>query len=332
MMNLPNANERSRLSRRTLLGLLASVLVSSTVRAESYPARSVRVIVPFPPGGATDLIGRMVAQGLTERLGKTFFVDNRAGANGMLGSQVTATSRPDGYSLLVVASSHPILGVLYPNITYDPIKDFVPVALVASTPYVLVVPPSLPVKTFQEFIDYAKKNPGEIPYASAGMGTSQHLGMELLKRIAGIDMLHVPYKGSGAARSDLLAGRIKAMLDNVAVMLPLINSGKLRALAVTSKLRTSLAPDVPTIAESGVPNFELEGWFGLLAPVGTPPDVVNQLNDAVNAMLKSPDFAARLAPLGAVPIGGTPEAFKIFMSAEKEKWTKIIKESNIRAE
>lgn len=322
----------SRLTRRMVLGMLASAPAFTTARAASYPERPVRIMVPYAAGGATDVIGRLVAQGLTDRLGKSFFVENRGGANGMIGTQAIASSSKDGYNLLVVASSHPIMGALYPSITYDPIKDFVPVALVASTPYVLVVPPSLPVKTLQEFIEYAKKNADQTSYASAGMGTSQHLGVELLKRVAGFDMLHIPYKGSGVARSDLLTGRVQFMLDNIAVVLQLINKGDLRALAVTSKTRTSLLPDVPTVAESGVQNFEIEGWFGLLAPAGTPPDIVKQLNETVNAMLADSSSKALFAPLGAVPLGGTSEAFDAFMSSEKQKWTNIIKEANIRAE
>ncbi|MCP4617944.1 MAG: tripartite tricarboxylate transporter substrate binding protein [Bradyrhizobium sp.] len=322
----------SRLTRRALLSMLAAAPMIQGARAESYPERPVRIVVPYAAGGATDVIGRLIAQSLTDRLGKSFFVENRGGANGMIGTQAVATSAKDGYNLLVVASSHPIMGALYPSITYDPIKDFAPVALVAGTPYVLVVPPDLPVKTLREFIEYAQKNAGKISYASAGMGTSQHLGAELLKRTAGFEMLHVPYKGSGAARSDLLSGRVQFMMDNISILTQSIEKGDLRALAVTSKTRTSLLPDVPTVAESGVPNFEIEGWFGLLAPAETPSNIVKQLNATVNAMLVDPGSKAQFAPLGAIPLGGSPEAFDIFMNAEKVKWTKIIKDANIRTE
>jgi tripartite-type tricarboxylate transporter receptor subunit TctC len=314
-----------------LFALIASAVVEpSSGHAQSYPAQAVRVVVPFAPGGATDVIARLLAQRLTEVMGKSFFVENRGGASGMIGTLAVAKAPPDGYTLLLVASSHPVLASLYPTIAYDPIKDFSPIVLVASTPYFLVVHPSLQIFNLKDLIAYAKKNPGKLNYASAGMGTSQHLGGELLKRVADVDILHVPYRGSGAARGDLLAGRIQFMFDNVAVMLQHASAGELRGLAVTSKARTPLAPNIPTLSESGLPDFELDGWFGLLAPAGTPPEIVRQLNEAVNAMLTDPEYAARFPPLGAVPLGGSPSKFATFINAEWEKWDKIIKEAGIK--
>jgi tripartite-type tricarboxylate transporter receptor subunit TctC len=321
--------------RRFAVALLAvaGALAATAASAQtSYPTQTVKIVVAFPPGGATDVIGRLVAQGLSDKLGKSFVVDNRAGASGIVGSESVARSAPDGNTLLFVPSSHATLKALYPSLSYDPVKDFAPIALVATTPYLLVVHPSLGINDVGQLLAYARANPGKLNYASTGMGTAQHLAGELLKREAKVDILHVPYKGSGAVRGDLLSGRVQMMFDNVAVMSAYVNRGELRGLAVTTAKRTPLAPQVPTVAEAGLPGFEIDGWFGLLAPAGTSPEIVKTLNEAVNALLKDPDLAKRFAAVGAVPVGGTVRQLVDYMKAESDKWGGVIRDANIKAE
>ena len=299
--------------------------------AQTYPAQPVKMIVGFPPGGTTDVIARMVAQGLTEALGKAFVVDNRAGASGTIGAGQVAKAEPDGHTLLMSSSTHGTAPSLYANLPYQE-KDLVAVALMASTPYVFVVHPDTPVTTFAQLIALLKQHPGKYNFASSSPGTGQHLGGELIKRAAGVDMVHVPYKGTGALMPDFLSGRIQMMFENVAIMTPHIRKGTARPLAVSSTKRTSLMPDVPTVAESGVPGFEVLGWFVLFAPAGTPPGVIKLLNGEVNKMIQRPDFVQRFAVLGAEPITSTAEQAGAFVRAEQEKWGKVIRDIGLKVE
>ena len=297
-----------------------------------YPSQTVRVVVGFPPGGTTDLIGRLVAQGLSERLGKPFVVENRPGASGSIGASGVAKAAPDGHTLLLVPSTQGTNSFLYASLPYDTERDFAPVSLIGSTPYLFVVHPGMPAQSFRELIALLKANPGKYQYASTSPGTAQHLGAELVKRMAGVDMEHVPYKGTGAVMPDLLSGRVPMMFENVAVMTPHVRSGKLRALAVSSAKRTPLLPDVPTVSETGMglEGFEVLGWFGLYAPAGTPADIVRRLNAEVNALIAQPATVTRFAELGAEPFGGPPQALASFLKAEQDKWGKIIRDLGIK--
>ena len=305
--------------------------VSSAALAQ-YPNQTVRVVVGFPPGGTTDVVGRLVAQGLSERLGKPFVVENRGGASGSIGAASVARAAPDGYTLLLVPSTQGTNPFLYASLPYDTDRDFAPISLIASTPYVFVAHPSLPAQSFRELILLLKKNPGKYQYASTSPGTAQHLGAELVKRMAGVDMEHIPYKGTGAVMPDLLSGRVPMMFENVAVMTPHVKKGVLRALAVSSAKRTLLLPEVPTVAETGMglEGFEVLGWFGLYAPAGTPADIIRRLNAEVNALIVQPATVQKFAELGAEPLGGPPEALAAFLRAEQEKWGRIIRDLNIK--
>ncbi len=311
--------------------LLLGAIVASPAWAQSYPAQTVKMVVGFPPGGTTDVIARMVAQGLTEALGKSFVVDNRAGASGSIGAGQVAKAEPDGHTLLMSSSTHGTAPALYANLPYQE-KDLVPIALMASTPYVFVVHPDIPVTNFAQVIALLKQNPGKYNYASSSPGTGQHLGGELVKRAAGVDMVHVPYKGTGALMPDFLSGRIQMMFENVAVMTPHIRKGSARPLAISSSKRTPLMPEVPTVAESGVAGFEVLGWFMLFAPAGTPPAVIRTLNTEVNRMISTPAFVQRFATLGAEPITRTPDQAAAFLKSEQEKWGKVIRDIGLKIE
>ena len=315
----------------TACAMASASLFVPQASAQSYPTQPVKIIVGFPPGGTTDVIARMVAQALSESLGKSFVVDNRGGASGTIGAGIVAKAEPDGHTLLLVSSTHGTAPALYANMPYQE-KDLIPVALVASTPYVFVVHPDIRVETFQQLLTLLKQNPGKFNFASSSPGTAQHLGGELVKRAAGVDMVHVPYKGSGALMPDLLSGRVQMMFENVAIMTPHIKKGSLRPLAVSSAKRTLLMPDVPTVAESGVPGFEVLGWFAVLAPAGTPAEVVRVLNAEVNRMIVKPAHVQRFAGLGAEPLASTPEQTVTFIKGEQEKWGRVIRDVGIKAE
>jgi tripartite-type tricarboxylate transporter receptor subunit TctC len=296
--------------------------------AASYPAKPIRLVVPFPAGGTTDILARAVAQKLSEAWGQQVIVDNRPGAGGNIGSDLVAKSAPDGYTLLMgTVGTHAINPSLYAKMPYDHVKDFAPVILVAGVPNVLVVNPSLPVHSVQELIAYAKANPGKLNFASSGNGTSIHLSGELFKTMTGVQMTHIPYKGSAPALTDLVGGQVELMFDNLPSSLPFIKAGRLRALAVTSGTRAAALPDLPTLAESGLAGFEASSWFGVLAPAGTPRDIVAKLNGAIATWLASPEAREKLSSQGAIAAGGTPDAFARHIAAETVKWAKVVKAS-----
>jgi tripartite-type tricarboxylate transporter receptor subunit TctC len=305
----------------------------ANAQTPAYPTKPIRLVVPFPAGGATDILAREVAKHLTETWGQSVVVDNRPGAAGNIGSELVAKAPPDGYTLeMGTVGTHAINASLYSKMPYDHVKDFVPVILVAGVPNVLVVNPSVPVNSVQELIAYAKANPGKLNFASSGSGTSIHLSGELFKVMAGVQMTHVPYKGSAPALQDLIGGQVQLMFDNLPPSLPQIKAGKLRALGVTSATRAPALPDTPTIAESGLPGFEASSWFGILAPAGTSPAIVAKLNAEIAKWLASPEAKEKLAAVGANIAGGTPEDFARHIQAETAKWAKVVKESGAKVD
>ena len=312
------------------ISMALTVIVAGTapVAAADYPTKPIRLVVPFPPGGTTDILARAVAQKLSETWNQQVIVDNRPGAGGNIGADLVAKAPPDGYTLVMgTVGTHAINPNLYSKMPYDHVKDFSPVILVAGVPNVLVVNPSLPVHSVKELIDYAKANPGKLNFASSGNGTSIHLSGELFKTMAGVQMTHVPYKGSAPALADLMGGQVQLMFDNLPSSLGLIKGGKLRAIAVTSTTRAAALPDVPTIAESGLPGFEASSWFGVLAPAGTPHDIVAKLNGTIAAWLATPDAKEKLLAQGAIAAGGSPEDFAQHIDRETAKWAKVVKAS-----
>ena len=317
-----------------LLGVSAFALAAiAGAQAPAYPTKPIRLVVPFPAGGATDILAREVAKHLTDAWGQSVVVDNRPGAGGNIGSELVAKAAPDGYTLeMGTVGTHAINASLYSKMPYDHVRDFVPVILVAGVPNVLEVNPALPVNSVQELIAYAKANPGKLNFASSGSGTSIHLSGELFKVMAGVQMTHVPYKGSAPALQDLIGGQVQLMFDNLPPSLPQIKAGKLRALAVTSAGRAPALPDTPTVAEAGLPGFEASSWFGVLAPAGTPPEIVNKLNAEIAKWLASPGAKEKLANVGANIAGGTPEDFARHIQAETAKWAKVVKESGAKVD
>ena len=319
------------LRRWMIGGLLAGVAFAAS--GQPYPNHAIRLIVPFPAGGTTDILARAAAQKLTESMGQSVVVDNRPGAGGNIGADVVAKSAPDGFTLLMgTVGTHAINPSLYAKMPYDHVKDFTPVVLVAGVPNVLVVNPSLPVNSVADLIKLAKAKPGSINFASSGNGTSIHLSGELFKTMAGVDMTHVPYKGSAPALTDLIGGQVQVMFDNLPSSLPYIKAGKLRAIAVTSSKRAPALPDVPTISESGLPGFDASSWFGILAPAGTPPAVVARLNTEVNKWLQTPEAKEQLLAQGAQAAGGAPEQFAAFIRSETDKWAKVVKASGAKVD
>ncbi|MEO7133302.1 MAG: tripartite tricarboxylate transporter substrate binding protein [Vicinamibacterales bacterium] len=301
--------------------------------AQNYPNKPVRLVVPFPAGGTTDLLARAMAQKLSDALGQQFVVDNRPGAGGNIGADIVAKSPPDGYTLLMgTVGTHAINPGLYAKMPYDHVKDFAPVVLVAGVPNVLVVNPGLPVKTVAELIKAAKDQPGSINFASSGNGTSIHLSGELFKAMTGVQMAHVPYKGSAPALTDLIGGQVQIMFDNLPSALPQIKAGKLRAVAVTSTKRAPALPDLPTIAESGIPGFEASSWFGILAPAGTSRDIVQRINAEANKALQAAEMKDKLLAQGAEAAGNSPEYFADYIRSETTKWAKVVKDSGAKVD
>ncbi len=299
--------------------------------AQTYPAKTVRVVVPFAPGGGIDLMARIVSQKLQEELGQPFVVDNRPGAGGVVGSEVVATARPDGYTLLAVPISH-AANVSLTKLSFDPVADFAPIIHLASAPNVVLVHPSLPVKTIAEFTRLARQHPGELSYASSGNGSSTHLAAELFKMLAKVDLLHVPYKGGGPALIGLLSGQVSMYIGSLPASLPHVRSHKLKGLAVTSAARANALPDMPTVIEAGVAGYEYVGWYGLLAPAGTPAAVIERLNGETNKILRQATIVEKLAADGAQPVGGTPAQFADHIRNEIAKWASVVKYARMRVD
>ena len=308
-----------------------AVMVGSA-SAQTYPSKPIRWIVPFPPGGSTDLLARVVGQKLTEAWGQQVIVENKGGAGGTLGAAEAARAPADGYTLLMGAIHHTIASSVYPKLPYDIQKDFAPITVVAIVPNVQVVNPSVPANSTKELIAYAKANPGKLTYGSAGMGTAHHLIGEQFNLQAGVNILHVPYKGSSPAVADLIGGQVLIMYDTVASCLPHIKSGKLRPLAVATAKRSLALPDVPTIAEAALPGFEVTTWFGALAPVKTPKEIVVKLNGEIVKILAMPDVRKRLLDAGAEPVGNSPEQMAAQIKADSDKFARLVKEAKVTVE
>lgn len=313
--------------------LLAALAPAQSAVAQSYPTKPIRWIVTYPPGGPTDVVARAIGAKLTEAWGQQIIIDNRAGAGGMIGTELGARAAPDGYTLLFGTSAGMTINpALQSKLPYDPVKDFAPVSLLVINPQLLVLNPTVPANSVKELVALAKAKPGQLNYASVGQGSPNHLGMELLKALTGTNIVHVPYKGTGPAITDLLGGQVQLMFNSMPTVLPLVRSGKLRALAVGSTQRISAIADIPTVAESGVPGFENVTWYGMFAPAKTPREIVNKLNAQVVRILAEPDMAQRLSSQGAEPRSSTPDELAKFMRVEFERWAKVIKSAGVKVE
>jgi tripartite-type tricarboxylate transporter receptor subunit TctC len=314
---------------RALL-LLCVWLLGTAAKADDYPSKSIRLIVPFAAGGAVGAVARVLSAPLTTSLGQAIVIDNRGGAGGIIGMDAVAKAVPDGYTLLLAHSGLTYMPGLYRNLPFDPVKDFDGVITAVSGSYVLAVSNDAPFKTVAELIAYAKANPGKLSYGSAGIGSTLHLAAEFFKRAAGLDIVHVPYKGAAQATSDLVGGQIQMMFGPVVAIMPLAQAGKIRALAVTTARRSGLAPDVPTMIESGVPDFEVTGWYGLAAPAGTPKPIVVRLNADTNRALQSPELIQQFRLQGYDPLGGTPDEMNAQIKTDVGRWTRIIRDAGIQ--
>jgi len=310
---------------------LALAFATPVFAQSDYPNRPIRLIIPFPPGGSNDVVGRMIGDQLSKQLGKQVVIDNRAGAGGVIGTELAGKEKPDGYTLLVISLAHAVNPWLY-KLPYDPIKAFAPIGVMGSGPNVVVVHPDLPVKSIKELVDLAKQKPGDIQYASAGIGSFQHLGGELFKLEAGIDMLHVPFKGGGPAMIDVIGGHTKVMFSSLVQTTPHIKTGKLRAIGVGSKERSKVLPDVPSVAEAGVPTYEAVNWWGIVAPAGTPKPIIDKLHAALTASQDSAEVEKQFAAEGAIVVKKSPTEFGAFMESEMKKWELVVKKGNIKAE
>lgn len=316
--------------RPLLLAGVTAGLFTRGARAQAYPTRPVRMIVPFPPGGPTGVLARIIGDAMAEPLGQTVVIDNRGGAGGTIGAQAAAQAAPDGYSVFFgTAGTHGINSALYPRLPYDPVADFAPVVLLATSTNVLTVGPGTPWRTLADFIAAAKARPGAISVAHGGNGTSVHMTVELLRMTAGIEITPVPYRGGGPALTDLIGGQVPAMVDGLPAAMPHIREGRVRALAVSSATRSPGAPDIPAVAET-IPGFEALAWWGLFVPRGTPPDAIAALNAAANRALATPTLAARLRDLGAEPGGGPPQRFEAIVTAELAKWPPVVRATGAR--
>ena len=313
--------------------ILVFLLLAFEVGAQAYPAKPIRFVVPYPAGGPLDTVARLLGQKVAESVKQPMIVDNKPGAGGNIGADAVAKAPPDGYTILMGAvATHAINPVLYASIPYDPVRDFAPVTQIASTPNVLVIHPSIPAANVREFIAYAKAHPGQLNFGSGSTGSAGHLAGELFKAMAGVEMTHVPYKGAAAAMQDLIGGQIQLMFDNLASASGQMRAGKVKALAVTTAKRSALAPELPTIAESGLPGFDISTWFGVFVPAGTPRDIVDRLHHEFTRSLALPDVREKVINLGAEPVGSRPEEFVAYIRVEADKYARVIRASGAKAD
>ena len=315
---------------KSLVGMVALAMLSGAALAQNYPARSIRFVIGFSPGGGTDVVTRLIADRMTEAMKQPVLVDNRPGAASNIAAELVAHAPADGYTIFMGTISTATNRTLYRKLKYDALKDFVPITQVLSTPFLLAVHPSLPVDNVRQFIAFAKARPGELNYGSAGSGSGSHLFAEMFRGMTGLNYVHVPYKGAGPATTALLAGEMMFKFDNIVTTLPMARSGKLRALAVTTLTRSSAAPEIPTVAESGVPGYDANAWFGVFAPAGTPPEIIARLNAEIVKILKQPQVRQKLLSVGGDPVGNTPEEFGKFFRSEVDKWGKVIRAANLQ--
>lgn len=334
---MPTTHARPRLDRRAVLGGAAAFgglsLLPRPARAALWPTRPVKMLVPFAAGGTTDILARVVAAKLSEEFGQQFIVENKTGAGGNIAADAVAKADPDGYTLLVgTPGTHAINPFVFKNMPFDPLKDIAPVIIIARVPNLCSVTNALPVKSVAELIAYAKSKQGELFYGTPGLGSTAHVSTELFKSMTGVEMTHVPYKGSAPALTDLIAGRVHLMIDNLPAAQPFADSSSIRPLAVSTATRWPLLPDLPTIAEAGVPGYEAASWFTVAAPAKTPPEITARLNASIDKFLKTEDGIQRLRKLGADPVGGSPEDMQAYVAAETEKWGKVAKFAGIKPE
>ncbi|MCC6532259.1 MAG: tripartite tricarboxylate transporter substrate binding protein [Burkholderiales bacterium] len=321
--------------RRVVSGCVLAAAAISTHSAqaqapEAFPSKPLRLVVPFPPGGGTDILARIVGQQMTEAMGQPAVVDNRGGAGGMIGTEYAMKAAPDGHTILIAVTAYAINPTLYRKVNYDPLRDFIPVTLGISFPYLFVVHPSLPVASVKDLIALAKKQPGKITFASSGTGMSNHLAGELFKDMAGIDILHVPYKGGGPAMNDILGGQVSMIFGTVLQTLPQVRAGKLRALAVSSAARASFVPELPTVAEAGLPEFQATGWYAFMVPAGTPAPVVGKLNRELTRILELPAVKQKLLAMGAEPWPTSAEKAREFIAAEVARWSRVVTKAGLK--
>lgn len=320
---------------RLTLAVFITVLAAANTTAVSgqvYPTKPIRMIVPFAPGGGTDHLARMLSKKMSETFEQSVVVDNRSGAGGIIGTELAAKAAADGHTVLMTSSAHTIVPATYGKLPYEPLKDFAPISLLTAQPYLMVVHPSVPANTVKEFIALAKSRPGKLNYASGSYGTAPHLAGELLKSSTGIDLVHVPYRGGGPAVTAIVSGEVAVLFSSLPTTLPHVNAGKLRMLAISSAKRSAVLPSLPTLAESGVPDFEVINWYGFLAPARTPRRIIDRLNDTAVRMLRAPDMLQRLANEGTDAVGGTPEHFRDYLAMELAKWDKLGRAIGLRAD
>lgn len=321
---------KQKLLSLTFWAISAAALTATAVQAQNYPAKPVRIVVPTAPGGGTDLIGRLLAQNLSSQLGQQFIVDNRGGAGTTIGTAAVAKSPADGYTLLLTHSSLAFNATYYNKLPYDTLKDFAPISLVAEQPFLFAVHPSLPVKTVAQLIALAKKNPGQIAYSSGGAGSGPFMGAELFKQQAQVNILHVPYKGAGPAFTDLMGGQVQMMIATLSLGMPHATSGRVRALGVTSAKRLGATPQLPTVAESGLPGFEFSAWYGVLVPAGTPAAIMTRLHQAVGKAMAAPETREKFED-GLMPLSSTSDEFATYLKQEVIKWGNVVKASGVKA-
>jgi tripartite-type tricarboxylate transporter receptor subunit TctC len=322
---------RARLA--TLIVFIAALLSCAAAWPQTYPAKPIRFIVPFPAGGGADIFARLIGRKLGENVGQQFVVDNRAGASGIIGCEAVARSAPDGYTLLMgTTGTHTTNPAVFSKLPYDPLRDFAPISLVAESPFLLLVHPSLPVANLKELIAFARARPGQLTYASSGTGSSSHLGFELFNHMAGIKGVHVPYKGLPPATLDTISGYVTMTWNSITASMPYLKSRQLKALGIGSAKRSALLPDIPTISEAGLPGFELGSWYGIFAPAGTPPDIVRRLRNEVVKAVNDPGMKDQFAALSAEPVGSTPEEFTAVLKQDLAKWAKVARQASVKAD